>query len=381
MNSKTCDIAIIGGGIIGCGLAESLALEGLDVVLLERGVIGREASWAAAGMLAPQSEMEEPGEWFDFCLAARRCFPETVERLRDSASIDPQYRDEGMLYVAFNEDEERTLLKRAAWQRRCGVQSEILDASELARRESAVSDSIRMAVRFVEDHCLDPRLMTQAYAISARRAGADLREMTPVHRVLIDGDRVVGVELPGETIHAQSVVLAGGCWSGLIAGLPFALPIHPVKGQMLLLQCATPQFSCTLHSRNIYLVPRFDGRVIVGATEEHDAGFDKSVFAGAVSDLLSASYAVVPALREAAAAETWAGLRPGTPDRRPIMGPSPVEGLVLATGHFRNGILLAPLTAQLITEYIVSGSLPETLGPFGIERFGAASAPARKLGV
>ncbi|MBI1785770.1 FAD-dependent oxidoreductase, partial [Candidatus Sumerlaeota bacterium] len=186
--------------------------------------------------------------------------------------------------------------------------------------------------------------------------------------LLKEGDRVVGVELAGEKIFARWVILAAGCWSGLLPGLDISVPTYPVKGQVLLLQSATPIFQHTLHSVGIYLAPRYDGRIIVGATEEHEAGFDKSVMAEAVRDLLDRAFRLVPAAREAKLADSWAGLRPGTPDRRPIIGLG-VEGLILATGHFRNGILLAPLTARRVTEFIVGGRWAEDVGQFSPHRF------------
>lgn len=371
--TKTTDIIIIGGGIIGCSLAESVARAGMSAVVIERGLIGREASWAAAGMLAPQSEMPEPGSWFEFCLEARRLYPETVERIRDATNIDPQYRTEGMFYLAFDENEEATIRARAAWQRPLGLRAVELSAGEVNAAEPAVTREFRSAVHFAEDHQLDPRLMTRGFAIAARKLGVRLMEYSPVTRLLVERDRAIGVEVGSETIHADRVVLAGGSWSGLLAGLGVAIPTYPVKGQMLLLQLAKPLFEHVLHSARIYLVPRLDGRVIVGATEEHDAGFDKSVRAGAQSLLLERAYEIVPQLRDAELADAWAGLRPGTPDKRPILGECAIEGLVLATGHFRNGVLLAPLTARLLTESIVSGKSTDALLPFSIERFDSTS--------
>lgn len=380
MSSTPYDIIIIGGGIIGCALAESLAREGLSVVVIERGLIGREASWAAAGMLAPQSEMPEPGPWFEFCLAARRMYPETVERIRASTQIDPQYRNEGMFYLAYSEEEEATIRTRAEWQSAMGLGVEILDPDEVLRREPSVAPGFRMAVHFKEDHQLDPRLMTRGFAIAARRAGARLMEYSPVVGILSEGERVVGVELAGEKMYANTVVLAGGCWSGLLAGLGVPVPVYPVKGQMLLLQLPKPLFAHTLHSSRIYLVPRLDGRVIIGATEEHDAGFDKTVQAGAISRLLESAYEISPTLRVASLADSWAGLRPGTPDKRPIMGRCAVEGLILAAGHFRNGILLAPMTARLLTRLIMTSETPNEILPFALERFGTREAVSVRRG-
>lgn len=373
------DILIIGGGIIGCALAERLSSEGLRVTLLERGLIGREASWAAAGMLAPQSEMEAPGPYLDFCLASRRLYPEVVERIAAATSIDPQYRTEGMLYGALTEADEKRLLDRADWQRPLGMGVEVLSAKEARRLEPALNERLRLAVHFQEDHQLDPRLMTQGYAVAARQHRARLLEYSPVSRLIREGRRVIGVESVGERYLAGKVVLAGGAWSGLIPDIEPAVPVYPVKGEVLLLQAETPLFRHTLHSPSIYLVPRYDGRVVVGATEVHGAGYDKSVRSGAVRHLLDQAFELVAGLEEAALVDSWAGLRPGTPDRRPILGPSGFTGLELCTGHFRNGVLLAPLTAALMGDYLLTGKLPAECEPFVIDRFASSRPSVSKL--
>lgn len=371
---RTSDILIIGGGIIGCALAETLARADLSVTLLERGLLGREASWAAAGMLAPQSEMEAAGPYLDFCLASRRLYAETVARIREASAIDPQYRTEGMLYAALTPGDETTLLARAAWQRPLGLGLEILSAARARELEPVLMTRLRMAVHFQEDHQLDPRLMTQGYAVAARRLGARLHEYTPVASLLREKGRVVGAEAAGERYFAGTTILAAGAWSGLLPDLAPAVPAYPVKGEVLLLQAAPGLFRHTLHSPSIYVVPRYDGRVVVGATEEHGAGFDKGVRAGSVRSLLERAMELVPALESASLVDAWAGLRPGTPDRRPLIGPSGAEGLLLCTGHFRNGVLLAPLTARLLGEFILRGELPAELMPFGIGRFAHAHA-------
>jgi glycine oxidase len=367
--TPTSDVIIIGGGIIGCALAESLAREKLSVEVVERGLIGREASWAAAGMLAPQSEMPEPGPWFDFCLAARRLYPETIDRIRESTQIDPQYRAEGMFYAAFDAEEESSIRARAAWQRPLGLVAREMPADEAIAREPALAREIRSAVHFAEDHQLDPRLMTRGFAIAARKLGVRLLEFSPVTRLIVEGGRAIGVEVAGEKRFAGRVILAGGCWSGAIDGIGFDLPVFPVKGQMLLLQLDRPKFDHVLHSARVYLVPRLDGRVVIGSTEERGAGFDKSVRAGALSHLLDCAYELAPCLREAALADSWAGLRPGTPDKRPILGACEIENFILATGHFRNGVLLAPITARLLADFIFSNEISETMRLFSIERF------------
>lgn len=375
------DILIIGGGIIGCSLAERLSREGARVTLLERGLIGREASWAAAGMLAPQSEMDRAGAYLDFCLASRRLYPKAVERIAAATSIDPQYRTEGMLYAALTEADEKRLVERAEWQQPLGLGVDVLSTSEALKAEPALNPRLLLAIHFKEDHQLDPRLMTQGYAVAARQNRARLIEYSPVSRLIREGERVICAESVGERFYAPKVVLAGGAWSGLVPDLARAVPVYPVKGEVLLLQAEAPLFRHTLHSASIYLVPRYDGRVVVGATEEHDAGYDKSVRSGAVHGLLSRAFELAPSLEGATLVDAWAGLRPGTPDRRPIMGPSGIDGLELCTGHFRNGVLLAPLTAELMGGYLLTGKLPRELEPFALDRFSESSKPVSKLSV
>lgn len=370
------EVLIIGGGIIGCSLAESLSRAGLTVTLLERGLIGREASWAAAGMLAPQSEMPCAGPYLDFCLASRRLYPAVIERIRTETGIDPQYRDEGMFYIARTESEEKILRERAAWQKPSGLAVEILSAEEARKAEPSLASGFRMAVHFKEDHQLDPRLMTRGYAIAARRLGARLLEYSPVTEILRERNRAVGVVAGGKQFFGKWIILAGGCWSGLIPDLPFRPPTYPVKGQVLLLQATPSLFKHTLHSVEVYLAPRRDGRIIVGATEEHEAGFDKTVQAGAVAKLLSSAFELVPSLTRAEWADCWAGLRPGTPDRRPIIGEEGLEGLILATGHFRNGVLLAPLTALRASEFILEGKWNDDVAQFSPRRFAGENCVA-----
>lgn len=367
--NKTYDAIVIGGGIIGCAIAESLARQGLRVALAERGLIGREASWAAAGMLAPSSEMETPGSYFEFCLRSRRMYGETATRIREASGIDPQYRTEGMFYVAFSEAEERQLRERAAWQRAEGVDVIEIDGADVRRQEPSVAHEVRTAMHFTEDHQLDPRLMTRGFAVAARRWGARIQEHTPVLGLKTEGDRITGVEVPGESWTADTTILAAGCWSALLPTLPVRLPIYPVKGQVLMLQAASPLFSHIMHSADVYMAPRYDGRIVIGATEEHEAGFDKSVEAGVVADLIARAKRVIPEIEKTNWVDAWAGLRPGTADRRPLIGPSGREGLILATGHFRSGILLAPLTADLISELVMSGVTDESLTQFAPERF------------
>ncbi len=368
-SSKTSDVLIIGGGIVGCAMAERLARAGLQTTLLERGIIGREASWAAAGMLAPQSEMPEPGSYFEFCLASRRLYDEETARIREASGIDPQHRREGMYYLAADDETARTLRERAAWQKPLGLGVHEIAREVALAEEPSLAPDFQFVMHFAEDHSLDPRLMTRGYAIAARKLGAKLIEYAPVTRLLKNEGRVEGIEAAGVRYTARWTILTSGCWSGLIPDLEFSLPTYPVKGQMALVQDRPGLLSRTIHTVGIYLVPRLDGRIVIGATEEHEAGFDKTVEAGAVGDLLARAMRLVPAIEKSQLVDSWAGLRPGTPDRRPVIGSSPMEGLLLATGHFRNGVLLAPITAHRVAQFIETGKWAEDVTEFGAARF------------
>lgn len=364
------DILIVGGGVIGLSLADALAERGARVALLERGSVAREASAAAAGLLAPQSEMEEPGPYLDFCLASRRMFPDLVARLREETGIDARLREEGMIRPAPTEAEERMLLSRAEWQTRAGLRARVLALDEARAIEPALAPLGRVAVHFLEDHSLEPRALCAALAASAARRGAELVENEPVAGLLREDDAVTGVRLArGGVRRAGRVVLAAGCWSRLLSEARPDVPVEPVKGQVIALRLPAPIFRHSIHDSRVYLAPRHDGRVVIGATEEHGAGFDRRVTPDGLLRLLDAARDLVPALGDATFEDAWAGLRPGTPDRRPILGPSGIRGLDLATGHFRNGILLAPITAARMSDWIATGRLAGDVGAFSVERF------------
>lgn len=374
--SAAVDVVVVGGGVIGCAVARHVARRGASVTVVERGRPGAEASWAAAGMLSPLAEANGPGPFLDLLLRARAGFPAIADALREETGADVGYRGDGTLYLALREDDEPELEHRFAWQHATGLAVERLSAEEARGLEPAISPAVRMALRFPGDHQVENRALSAALWAAAARAGAAFRLGSEVVRVLRDGDRVAGVELAdGARIGAGVVVVAGGSWAGRLAGLPRPVPVHPVHGQLLALESVPPLFRHVVDSPRCYLVPRSEGRVIAGATAEC-VGFRKAVTPAGLRRLVDGALEVAPALAHAPIAESWAGLRPGTPDGLPILGPDPdVAGLLYATGHFRNGILLAPLTGQAIGDLALGKATDVDLAPFGIARFRHGAHP------
>ena len=362
-------MVVVGGGVIGCALARRLALAGARVTLLERDEPGTHASWAAAGMLSPLAEADEPGPFLDLLRDSRSLYPAFAAALEAESGIGVAYRTEGSLLVALTPEDEGVLEERWRWQRAAGLPVEPLTAAEALALEPALAPATRAALRFPEDHQVDNRLLARALAAAVKGAGVQIRTGTEVREVTREGERATGVATArGERVGAGAVVVAAGSWAGAIGGLPRPLPVFPVHGQLLALGAAPPPFRHVVHSPRVYLVPRSE-RVVVGATTER-VGFAKAVTAGGMLSLLAPALEALPALRDTPLAETWSGLRPGTPDGLPVLGADPeVAGLFYAAGHYRNGILLTPVTAELVAEAVLGSPSPR-LAPFSIARFG-----------
>jgi glycine oxidase len=363
------EVLIVGAGVIGCAIARLLGRRGTRSLVLDRDPPGSHASWAAAGMLAPLAEADEANAFLHLLRASARLFPALAAELRVETGIDVAHRTEGTLLLALTAEDEVELERRFRWQARAGLPVERLTPDEAGTLEPAINPHLRLALRFAEDHQVDNRLLAHALARSATTLGATFLQ-AEVARLLVAGDQVRGVELRGgEIIEAERVVIAAGCWSGRIEGLPREIPVRPVHGQLLALGAEPDLLSHVVDTPRVYLVPRRDGRVIVGTTTE-ETGFHKAVTPEAIARLREAAAEAVPALRGAAVLESWSGLRPGTPDGLPILGADPeVRALYYATGHFRNGILLAPITARLLADLITAADPTMELAPFGIERF------------
>jgi glycine oxidase len=334
------DVAVVGGGVVGCAVAYALARRGARVVLLERDRVAAGASYGAGGMLAPQVEAHGPGPLLRLGLASRDLFPAL------EAEVGPFDLDlRGIVRVAHTEAGAAELAARAAWQREQGLEARLLEPSEV---RSLFPDlgSPPLAALWVPDGRLVPERLTRALALAAVRHGAVVREGVPVRSV-----RPGRVETGEGPVVAAHVVVSAGAWSADLA----PVPVRPVKGQRVLVRHSRPLLDRVLWGDGCYLVPQPGGRVLIGATEEPEAGFDRRPTAAAVARLLARAVELVPALGEAEVLEAWAGLRPDTPDHLPLLGPLGEGGVWAATGHYRNGILLAPVTGERLAAALLEG--------------------------
>jgi glycine oxidase len=369
--SASPDVVVVGAGVIGLAVARHLALRGARVRVLERGESGAEASWAAAGWLAPLVEADGPGPFLDLLLRGRAMYPAFAAAMREETGIDIGYSDAGTLSLALTGADAEAMERRYAWQSAAGLPAERLTAEEARSLEPGITPEVRQALLFPGDHQVDNREMARALCAAARRAGAEVRTGTAVERLAWSGGRLAGVELAGgERVRADAVVLAAGCWAGRLAGLPRALPVLPVHGQIAAVSTASQRFRHCIDTPRCYLVPRADGRLIAGATVERGV-WQKEVTPAGLCSVLTGAAEIAPWIGGLPLVESWSGLRPGTPDDLPVLGPDPdVPELFYATGHFRNGILLAPLTGEAVGEMVLGGDPGADLTPFGIARFG-----------
>ena len=366
------DVAVVGGGVMGCATALRLAQRGLSVTVVERGIPGAEASSAAAGILGPQWEAEAPGPLLDLGLRSRALYPSFASELRELAGIDVGYARSGLVDVALDEAGERALSARRAWQAARGLRAELVSGARLAELEPGLGPAVRCALWLADEGHVNARSLARALSQAAAIAGARFLQGRYVRRVVMGpGGRAAGVELDGETLEAGTVVVAAGSWSGLVEGGGVPPPVvRPARGQMVAIEMRPPQFRHVIaaHGRG-YLVPRTDGVALAGSTLEM-VGFRKEVTVAGLSDILAMVRALLPALDHAPVVETWSNFRPYTEDHLPVIGATPVPGLVLATGHYRYGILLTPITAQLVAELVTTGASSVDLTPFSVARFG-----------
>jgi glycine oxidase len=371
-------VAVIGGGAIGLGVGWRLAAAGCSVDVFDRGEAGRGASWAAGGMLAAGAEAE-PGEddLLALNLLSQRLWPGFAEELREASGVDVEMRREGTMTIGLTADDLGRLRHTQALQRAVGVETEWLSGAEARRREPFLSPNVAGALFSPGDHQVENRLVVQALRAAFLRAGGRLHERAEVTRVEVEGERLRAVHAAGERREVDAAVLAAGAWSRRVPGLPEEArpPVRPVKGQMLALgmPAGEPLLRHVVWTPGAYLIPRLDGRLLVGATVE-ERGFDETVTAGGLLSLLESAWRALPGVEELPVVETWVGFRPTSRDDAPVLGPSGVEGLTLATGHHRNGILLTPVTADLVSRHVLTGEVPDAIAPFGIGRFARVAA-------
>ena len=372
-SSEKPTVLIIGAGVVGLGIAWRLAQRGAAVAVFDQAAAGSGASHAAAGMLAVCAEAES-GEEQLIALGRRSqaLWPQFAAELERVAGQSVDLRCEGTLVVALTADDQARAQHHLEFQRSLGLPVEWISAREARRREPHLA-AVAGALWSPEDHQVDNRKLAAALKLACAATGVEIREHEPVSRILVTGGRAIGVALAdGTERRADVVVLAAGAWSRAIEGLPPPLrpPVRPVKGQMIALQmdAASPLMHHVVWGPKVYMAPRLDGRLIIGATVE-EKGFDSTITAGGLLSLLEGAWRVFPGIEELPVAEIWAGHRPGSRDDAPILGHGPVEGLIYATGHHRNGISLAPITAESIARLILEGTVDSAIAPFGLDRF------------
>ena len=375
---KKKNVIIIGGGVIGLGIGWQLTKAGLSVNIFERDRVGRAASWAAAGMLAPFSEAhtEEP-ELLQLGTESLALYPQWVEELQTDSALSVGYRVEGTLIVGMEQDDIDQLRHLYKAQHQLGLNVQMLNGKEARNIEPTLSPRVSGAIHCDTDYQVDNRKMVKALHNAYQTYGGTLHENRNVECIEIENGVATGIRSEGEYYAADIVILAAGCWSAQITGIPDTMlpPVRPVKGQMLALQMEDGIELNTVirtvrarYATSVYLVPRTDGRLIVGATSE-EMGFDTRLTVGGMFELLRGAWEAVPGVYELPILETWTGLRPGSRDNAPILGQTPIQNLIYATGHYRNGILLTPITSYEISKLILTGDTSDTIMPFQLDRF------------
>ena len=366
------EVLIIGGGVIGLSIARELHLQGAErITVLDKGSCGEEASWAAAGMLSPQIEADMPDIFFDLCCASRDLYPEFADALLDETGVDIELERTGTLYLGLDDDDILQMRARHEWQSKAGLAVESLSSGELTRAEPCLSANVGEALFFPNDWQVENRKLTSALMRYAWKNGIEVRENTRAGKIVIENRRAVGTRTNDGTAAADFIIVATGAWTSFIQLGDAEMPtrVEPIRGQMIAFQPPERLFRHVLCGSRGYLVPRKDGRILAGSTLEN-AGFDKTVSESAAAELHEMASEMTPAIRDMEFVDHWAGLRPHSSDEMPIMGAfAGIENLFLATAHYRNGILLAPLTAKLIADKIVKGMDSSYLSAFSPDRF------------
>jgi glycine oxidase len=368
---ETFDVAIVGGGVIGCSIAFELASEKLKILLLDKQEPGREASWAAAGMLSPAPESSKDIPLVPLSRKSLRLYPEFVSAIENDSGKVCGYLRKGTLQVFGGADALRERDDVLGEHQSLGLNVEAISI-EKAREKGLSSKSSAQAVAFLpEEGSVEPRLLMEALLSAVVSRGAEIRPNCEVSSMWTKRNRCIGVQAD-QKIAAKHVVLAAGCFSAAVAekseGLDRLAPTRPVRGQMVALKRRGFRLERVIRSEKGYIVPRTDGRVVAGSTVE-EAGFEKRVTADGIRAILDTAIELSPELGAAEVVETWSGLRPGTPDGLPILGPTGIEGLIIATGHYRNGMLLAPITANLVRQWIFTGRTDFKAEQFSPSRF------------
>ena len=370
------DVIIVGGGVIGCSIAYHLTLAGSSVRLIERDRLASGASGVAAGMLAPQVEAHYDDPFFDLCLRGRDEHVELAEDLKDGVGLDVERRTTGVFRLALDEAERVELKRQMQWQVKRGLRAEWFEPHELGALEPLLSGAagrlLAGGLWFPDEAQVHSQRLVAALAAASVQRKAVLSEGVWATEILVEGHRAIGVRTPAGVVEAESVVLAAGVWSTDIArAAGVEVPVSPVKGQLITLRAIGRSLQRILWTGECYLVPKTGGQVILGATEE-EGNYDRRPTLAGVGALATAALEQLPWAGQFTIEGVWAGLRPAAPDRFPIVGWAPgLDNLLVATAHYRNGVLLGPLTGRRVSEAIRTGMIASELAPFGLERFQA----------
>ena len=368
--ARTRDVAIIGAGIVGCSIAFELAKAGVSVCVLERGGIGEESSAAAAGMLSGQHGVTTLGSRYQLQVEARELHEQLADDLRERTGIDVGFCRWGLLELLFTPGDVRAADRCYAIQTQAGLRVQRLDREETLALEPALTPDLQGGIRYVDEAHVHNGRLTIALAEAARRSGAELRSGSPALALIHERERIVGVQTPTGSVYAEAVIIANGAWSSeLIRPLGLMLPVKPMRGQMLAVRTVPRAVNQIIYGRHMYIVPRPDGETLIGATVE-DVGFRREVTLAGLEELIQAARHIAPEMMGLPVIRTWAGLRPGSPDGLPLVGPvEGLPGLILAVGHYRNGILLGPITGVLVKEWLVDHRQSPHLDLLRPERF------------
>jgi glycine oxidase len=370
---KKFDVAVAGGGLIGGSIALELARAGLRVGVFDRQEPGQEASWAGAGILSPAPESASMIPLVPLAKASMGLYPEFVRMVEEISGQSAGFRSKGTLQALFSPDAREELSTVIALHHGLGLKAEPLRAEDARALEPALSEEMEAGVLRPDEASVDNRALTRAVLEAGRQSGVQFFSASGAEAIWREGGRCIGLNLKNEKIEAQWTVIAAGCFSANIEGVAAYAPVRPAKGQMAALRADDLKIERVLWSEKIYLVPRNDGRILAGATVEY-TGFEKGLTAGGLEKILAGAIELSPALAAARVEETWAGLRPDSPDHLPILGSADLDGLLIATGHFRNGILLAPITARLVREWVTQQRVSVDWDRFSPLRFQSASA-------
>jgi glycine oxidase len=370
---KKFDVAVAGAGLIGGSIALELARAGLSVGLFDRQEPGQESSWAGAGILSPAPESAAMIPLVPLAKASMAIYPEFVSTVEEISGQNAGYRPKGTLQAIFSRDAREELSTVIALHHGLGLKAEPLSAEDARAIEPSLSEELEAGVLRPDEASVDNRALTQAVLEAARRSGVQFFSGSGAEAIWREGHRCSGLQLKNEQIAAQWTVIAAGCFSANIEGAAAYAPVRPAKGQMVSLRADDLKIERVLWSEKIYLVPRNDRRILAGATVEY-TGFERELTAGGLQKILAGAIELSPGLATARVEESWAGLRPDSPDHLPILGLADIDGLLIATGHFRGGILLSPITAQLIREWVTKQSVSVDWDRFSPMRFQTASA-------